>query len=85
LDLEINGENINLSTIKISAKCSDLFSMEIIDNKNNLINKYNGYVPKFITDRYGDFVEFEIDINTGKILNWNPDKKLVEEFLLENQ
>ena len=60
--------------ISISAKCSDLFSMSM-DGK-----EYNGYVPKWISpDGYGDYVEFEIDLDTGKILNWKvPSKEEVD-------
>jgi hypothetical protein len=44
--------------------------------------EYDGYVPKFLGG--GDDVELDIDLDTGKILNWKPtteiDKELEEYF-----
>ena len=58
-------------TISISAKCSDLFYANILDEKGNSIKEYDGYVPDFFPDKhYGDYVMLKIDIETGKILNW---------------
>lgn len=52
--------------IKISAKCSDLFSME---GPNGL--QYSGYVPDFFPDEhFCDYVMLTIDTRSGKILNW---------------
>jgi len=61
--------------ISISAKCSDLFSMSVKDENNQPIASYSGYVPSFMPSEggYGDYVQMEIDIATGRILNWkNP-------------
>lgn len=56
--------------IKMSAKCSDLFNASLIDNDKE-IGEYHGYVPKFFPEEhYGDYVRLDIDIETGKILNW---------------
>ncbi len=56
------------TTISICAKCSDMFSASLDDGR-----EYDGYVPKFFPgEHYGDYVELEIDLKTGKILNWNP-------------
>jgi hypothetical protein len=56
-------------TIRISAKCSDLFSACLsVDGKHK---EYNGYVPDFFPEQhYGDYVELLIDIDSGQILNW---------------
>lgn len=82
---DANGNKLILKTIKIDVKCSDNFGSEIFNDKNILINKYNGYVPKIIPGRYGDFVELEIDIDTGKILNWNNNKELFEDFIASQE
>lgn len=64
-------------TITISAKCSDLFSASLDDGR-----EYDGYVPDFFPgEHYGDYVELEIELATGKILNWKvPTKKDLEIF-----
>lgn len=60
-----------MKTISISAKCSDLFSAVLEDSHKGIVGEYNGYVPDFLGS-YGDYVELEIDVETGHILNWNP-------------
>lgn len=64
-------------TITISAKCSDLFSASLDDGR-----EYDGYVPDFFPgEHYGDYVELEIELATGKILNWKvPTEKDLEIF-----
>jgi hypothetical protein len=59
-----------MRTVNISAKCSDLFNASLtVDGKP--IGNYDGYVPEFMPgEHYGDYVTLEIDIDTGKILNW---------------
>lgn len=61
------------AVIKISAKCSDLFGADFFDAEGNEIAGYNGYVPKFFPDEHwGDYVRLDIELATGKILNWKP-------------
>lgn len=53
-------------TISISAKCSDLFSASLDDGRS-----YDGYVPDFFPgEHYGDYVTLNIELATGRILNW---------------
>ena len=62
-------------TISISAKCSDGFYMSVKDENNQQVASYSGYVPSFMPAEggWGDYVKMEIDIETGRILNWtNP-------------
>ena len=67
-------------TLVISAKCSDAFFARIGEKE------YNGYVPKWFpnpsVEHWGDYVELEIDLETGKILNWKKpaQKELKETF-----
>ena len=38
---------------------------------------YDGYVPEFFpNEHYGDYVELDIDIDTGQILNWKKPTKV---------
>ena len=57
------------TVLRINAKCSDCFSAVLDDGKTQ--REYIGYVPNFMPGKhYGDYVELEIDIATGQILNW---------------
>ena len=51
--------------IRISAKCGDLFTMQNLDSGED----FQGYVPGFLGS-YGDYVELDIDTDTGTLLNW---------------
>ena len=68
--------------INISAKCSDLFNATLLVDGKTVGANYDGYVPEFMPgEHYGDYVQLEIDIDTGKILNWKkPTKKQLEVF-----
>ncbi len=56
--------------IEICAKCSDMFSAQLIEDGKEPLT-YNGYVPQFFPgEHYGDYVMLTIDVNTGKILDW---------------
>lgn len=71
-----------MTKLIISAKCSDAFYAAIENTHRGLIGEYDGYVPKFMgPEGYGDYVELEIDVETGHILNWNAEeaKKFIEE------
>ena len=58
-------------TIKISAKCSDMFDATLVDDKGKVVGEYNGYVPNFFPgEHYGDYIMLDIDVKTGFILNW---------------
>jgi len=63
-------------TITISAKCADLFYAALKDEKGETVAEYDGYVPDFFPEEhYGDYVIFDIDLETGKILNWKKPTK----------
>ena len=62
-----------MGNLKLSAKCSDMCSLEYTDAKGK-VTKHDGYVPEGIGigEFYGDYIEMEIDMATGQILNWKP-------------
>lgn len=70
--------------ISINAKCSDLFSATLT-NGGKVVGEYDGYVPDFMPgEHYGDYVELEIDVATGRILNWKvPHKGVLEKVFKE--
>jgi len=63
-----------MTTLQISAKCSDMFDATISSDKKGLNGEYSGYVPAWFPSsneqHFGDYVQLEIDIDTGHILNW---------------
>lgn len=77
-------------TIRISAKCSDMFSAQL-KTDGKFAGEYDGYVPKWFPNpsvqHYGDYVDLEIDLATGQILNWKkPTQAQVDEtFQSENE
>jgi hypothetical protein len=56
--------------ISLTAKCSDMCYMEL-ENADGTTAEHNGYVPDWMPgDHDGDYVCLTIDLETGKILNW---------------
>lgn len=58
-----------------------MFTACLIENGESL-GEYDGYVPDFFPNNHcGDYVELDIDVKTGKILNWNvPTKNQLKIF-----
>lgn len=52
-------------TISFSGKCSDCFQIRYPNGKEHL-----GYVPFEIGIGGGDYIELEIDVETGKVVGW---------------
>ena len=73
------------AVMRINAKCSDLFSALYDNADGTTVAAYSGYVPGFMPgEHYGDYVELDIDLKTGQILNWNPPSlKAINETLKE--
>lgn len=60
-----------MGKLKLCAKCSDMCSLEYTDSKGKVTTS-DSYVPEGIGigDAWGDYVEMEIDMETGQIMNW---------------
>ena len=69
--------------ISISAKCSDLCFAQIQTKEREEIFTHDGYVPEFMPgEHYGDYVILDIELATGKILNWKkPNQKTIKDFI----
>jgi hypothetical protein len=67
--------------IYMDVKCSDSCYLELYDGNGESLGEYSDYVPDFFPGQhYGDNVILEIDVDTGKILNWvKPNKKQLRE------
>ena len=75
----IGGKEVNIKTVSVNAKCRDLCFVALCGNRGEVLIEHDGYVPDFFPEEhYGDYVELQIDMDTGKIMNWNPTKKQVE-------
>lgn len=70
-----------MGILNISAKCSDMCALTYTDKKGKKTES-DSYVPKGIGigDFYGDYIEMNIDMETGQILNWKPctDKQVID-------
>lgn len=74
-------------TLKIYTKVCDNFTAELIDTEGDKITEQDdGYVPGFMPgDHYGDYLILDIDIDTGKILNWEvPTVEQLEKWINSN-
>lgn len=62
-----------MGILRISAKCSDLCWTEYTDKDGNKTES-DSYVPANIGigGSGGDYVDIDIDMETGQILNWKP-------------
>ena len=74
-------------SMSISAKCSDMFGGTIKDEEGNDLFEYDGYVPDFFPgDHYGDYIQLDIDLDTGRITNWKkPTAKDIAEMKKESE
>ena len=59
-----------ITSIFVTAKCVDACHITFLDKDKNDLGERNDYVPDFMPENhYGDYVELEIEVATGKILN----------------
>lgn len=72
-----------IKVLRICAKCVDACSIIFLDEDGNPAREdHDGYVPDYFPEKhYGDYIEFDIDVETGKILNW---KKPTQKEMLRN-
>ena len=71
-----------MNILRICVKCSDTFNAVLLeDGKGTKV--HDGYVPDFMPgEHYGDYVELDIDIATGRIVDWtNPSLNTVKQQL----
>lgn len=58
-------------TISFSAKCDELFSIRLLAAGNQLIKEVEGgSIPPTLGGN--GYVELEIDLATGQVVNWTP-------------
>ena len=78
---------VNAKTLKLCLKVRDCFCAALMSESGKQLKDYEGYVPNFMPgEHYGDYVDLEIDIDTGQILNWKkPTPEQIEKFIGGNQ
>lgn len=89
--MEINTTKtvkVNAKTISLYMKVSDTFAATLNDQDGAVLKEHEGYVPKFFpgdadgSSHYGDYLILDIELDTGKILNWKiPTAEQIEEFI----
>lgn len=75
---------VEAKTLHIHLKVRDEFGGKITDQDGQvLIDKEDGYVPDFMPgEHHGDYLILDIDLDTGKILNWKkPSAEQIETFI----
>jgi hypothetical protein len=60
--------------ILVSGKCSDLSSVQVRDDEGKIVSEKDGYVPYGLGVGGGDYIELKIDLETGKIEDFDPEK-----------
>ena len=75
---------VEAKVLKVHLKVRDEFSASLVDqNGDEIYDQEDGYVPGFMPgDHYGDYVILDIELDTGKILNWKvPDASVIEAWI----
>lgn len=64
--------DVELKTLRIHTKVCDSFQYTLEDAQGDEVHSQDdGYVPAFMPgDHYGDYIILDIDLETGRILNW---------------
>ena len=71
--------------LRVCAKTVDRFTAKLIED-GKVTASHDGYVPTFMPeDHCGDYVELDIDIETGMILNWKKPTKAELKSQLNNE
>lgn len=66
---------VEAKTLEICVKVDDVGFYILRDVTDEVIHAHNGCVPDWVNSDCNNSLEFRIDIETGKILNWKPPTK----------
>ncbi len=69
--------------LSIVGKTSDLCVSTLKTASGHVLKENDGYVPSLMPgEHYGDYIEIDIDIETGVILNWKkPTQDQIKYFI----
>ena len=70
--------SVKPTVLKIYCKVRDCFTGQVVAEDGSVIwDQDDGYVPSFMPgDHHGDYVILDIDIHTGRVLNWRSPEDL---------
>ena len=75
---------VDIKTVQVHVKVCDSGSYAFYDQDGAEVASIDDYVPSFFPGQhYGDYLILNIDIDTGKITNWNQPTAEQLESLLE--
>lgn len=74
---------MKVKTIRVVAKCSDLCMMDFFNAEGEQIGEYEGYVPLFMPGNDEDYIDLEINVETGEIIDWDVTQKQVDDFFTD--
>ena len=74
-----------IKVLKLCVKTVDNCGIRFMGEKGEQVGWRNDYVPDYFPEEhYGDYVELDIDVATGVILNWKkPTQKELKDSILE--
>ena len=88
VDIKI-PQTVNVKTVKVFAKVCDRGSYTFYSDKGEVVKELDeSYVPScvFPNTGAGDYLDLDIDLDTGKILNWKEiDPKELRELLSDDE
>ena len=65
--------DVDAKVVKVCAKVCDAGCYELVTSTGDTLRDHDGYVPAFFPgEHHGDYLLLDIDIETGRILNWQP-------------
>lgn len=64
------ARNEHTRTINIQGKSSDGFMASLLDAQGRVVGEYDGYVLGCCHDGDDDYVEMDIDVDSGQIARW---------------
>jgi len=76
---------VEAKVLHIYCKVRDEFTAWLSDqNDDKIYRQDDGYVPGFMPgDHYGDYLILDVDLDTGKILNWRaPTADQIEKWIM---
>jgi hypothetical protein len=76
-----------ITTLRVCGKTSDMCFVAFVAADNEVVAEHDGYVPDFFPGQHwGDYLELDIDVKTGRIMNWPKIKKAqIDKFLREKK
>jgi len=67
--------DVDIKTVCVHVKVRDEGFYQYLDDTGEVVKEQEGYVPSFFPgDHWGDYLILDIDLDTGKIINWDPER-----------